>query len=551
MVYQGIRAGFIASVLFLAGIMLPCTVFAEQYQGSARVGVWANNLEAAREDALLRAKYQALLRACEQLVSPALLRKRKALLRAKVFPLHMRLIRSFRAVSLEPSLDKKQYRAVILAIIMTEPLERVLKQVGLLSKSKEAVILAPYYLDSDATLAKFSALRQETFARITARLKALGFEVDASPKMASASQIRTLITGQNTGIVVVRTTQKWDFNTHLWQITLRIYAPNQGGLIGQFTQRNTSPSLQEPWNSDARAAWGLLLLKPLTKQMQPQRLSSMALQTSHAQKTDTLRVRVRGLHSAEEENAFLNQFLKHAKYVKSLHMVQLGADGMEYIVRLKVSRKKLLAHFKSVRSSYFHLDFMRFSDDNSALDIALTPKIFAKPAALQLFPESKRPSTIARKLRVLLETPTPLSIGDPRYREVEDNGWFTKPNQVPFAISIYGEIDSRGDIDMYLVDGLKPKERVEILWLQVGRTQLRPEIRVYDLKRKLILLRRVSDWSRIVFNMPQKARAFYFQIGDRYGYIPGELGGYLRYDYLFKVKHRGKSRTAPPVRRPL
>ena len=145
------------------------------------------------------------------------------------------------------------------------------------------------------------------------------------------------------------------------------------------------------------------------------------------------------------------------------------------------------------------------------------------------------------------KTPKP-DMEDPKFAEREDNAWQTRANIIPLNATFYGFLDSRSDRDMFVADGLAPGEVVTLIWERISRTLLTPTIRLYDGEGELVKTYYPKIAFRQIYRIPPGQRRFFVEISDRFGSIPVETGGYLKFHYLFKAE-REKNKNKKGIRK--
>ena len=66
-----------------------------------------------------------------------------------------------------------------------------------------------------------------------------------------------------------------------------------------------------------------------------------------------------------------------------------------------------------------------------------------------------------------------------------------------------------------------------------------PAIRLYDENGVLVNTFYPRSWLKYEYRVPVKQHRFYLEVGDRFGFLNVDTGGYLNFHYLFKVQRAG------------
>ena len=174
--------------------------------------------------------------------------------------------------------------------------------------------------------------------------------------------------------------------------------------------------------------------------------------------------------------------------------------------------------------------------DEEVLEIEVVRRRRPRPLKMRYFPARSRTIDVQGVIeKYIKKTPKP-DLDDPKFAEREDNAWQSRANIIPLNATFYGFLDSRSDRDMFVADGLKPGEVVTLFWERISRTLLTPAIRIYDGEGELVK----TYYPRLVFRqtyqLPPGQRRFFVEISDRFGPIPVDTGGYLKFHYLFKAE---------------
>ena len=318
--------------------------------------------------------------------------------------------------------------------------------------------------------------------------------------------------------------------------TALLYDKGTGELLGSFEQQERTEPLHLPVRtSKERDLLQAKLIDPLVIQMQP-----AAIQTARAQggKAAELRIRVLGFHSVEDQELFEHAFFRRNSPFERFSLFAFGPASVTYAGPYGGDRTALERDLRGKAVGDFQVRHVYWYNDVLELDVNRTTQ--PTHGELKLYPKEVRPPEVAALIDDYLGRFTNLEIEDPLYSEVEDNGWISRANPIAFNATIYGNVDSRSDSDAYVGEALNGGETVTLIWHRVGRTNLTPAIRLYDENGVLVNTFFPRTYLHYDYTLPKTQHRFYFEVGDRFGYLKVDTGGYLSFNYLFKVKRAGQ-----------
>ncbi|HEX9844650.1 MAG TPA: hypothetical protein VGC20_17955, partial [bacterium] len=332
----------------------------------------------------------------------------------------------------------------------------------------------------------------------------------------------------------------------LTELHARAYQSDNGALLGGFSHRSRHALDVAPGGRFVVADLERSLVLPLVTQFQPGALKPFSRDASDP---DSLALRVLGFGSFQEEEEFEVAFFTRNSNFQDFVLARLDAHSVTYRGRYRGSRRTLAERLRGTDVGPFRIREVYWINDVLELDLLR----IAEPPRLELkaFPTEERQALQRRVIDAYVATlnpALPALLGDPLFSEQEDNGWFDKANPLEFNTTIYGFVDSRGDMDFYAGEFLEDGEALEITLLRLDRTSLSPAVRIYDVQRKRMHTEVFSERAALKYRLPKGETRFFMEVGDRFGVIDGDSGGYLSYHYLFTVRRSvapGKLAGAP------
>lgn len=514
--------------------------------GQADVPVLGDNLDQARTRAIREAQGLCLQQALEGLVAPEWRTLYERELRRRILSRLDRYLSGFRTTRSEPSPDRTRYTAAVSAQFSRAPLVEDLRdlQVPVLSDPKRTLRIL--YEREDPVLSN-ATLRQEVLAQLQPRLELLNFQVTGSAALTAqqAALLKEPGDTKRRADLLARERAEADL-----LVTFRLGAPQspapaardsvveatlfhgaQGGVMGSFDQRAAGPKGSERLRDLVLSG----LVAPLLLQLQPAALQPFSAFATLATQLD---LRIAGLSSVAEEEAFGAAFFRRSSPFAPFVLARVERDGLVYRGNLAVDRRNLERDLRGRAFGDFVVRNVNWLDAMLELEVQDT----AHPVhhELDLFPPEGRPSSVQDSLQAFLTRGSAPELTDPVYAEHEDNGWLDRANALAFNAPIYGLVDARADADFYIAEELAEGESVEIFWARLERTNLMPVLRLYDGQGEQVRTIVPRLYTRFSYRVPAGQHGFYLEVADRFGFIHGESGGYLKFPYLLLVRRQSE-----------
>jgi hypothetical protein len=517
------------------------------------VPIYDDNLDDAKSRAIGQGQQIALRSLLDDLVAAEWVTLFDKELRRRVFNRVDRYIASYRVQKLEPSVDRTRFLVVLSAQVNRAQLSEDLHDLSLPLRGDPPTPLTLFYAGSDPVLGN-GALRALIEGKLRARLELLNFKVgdlvavsgDAAEALGNPlgrfpERVRLLARYPTAAALFIHfdpapPAAAGDRPDVGAKGAVAIYQKATGELLASFEQQERSEPLHLPARTPKDR--DLLLAKlaePLLIQMQPGAIQSVR---SESGKDALLRLRVLGFRSVEEQELFERTFFRRSTAFERFSLEALGPSWVTYEGAYGGDRATLEAELRGQQIGEFTVRHVYWYNDVLELDVARQ----AEPTRteMRLFPKEVRAPEVAALIDDYLARYSQLEIEDPLYTEAEDNGWLSRANPLPFNATVYAYVDSRSDNDVYMGEALNSGETVVLVWHRVGRTNLTPAIRFYDENGVLMSTFTPKTWLRYEYTLPKGQHRFYVEVGDRFGYLRIDTGGYLNFHYLFKVQRNGQ-----------
>lgn len=545
-----------------AALWLPATAGAQQRQeealGRAETPIYNDNLDAARRRAVRNAQADVIRNTLEGLLDAEWLVLFDTELRERILNRIDRYINAYRVQRQQTSLDRTRYFAEVVAQVDVGELRQDLREMGLPVVGDPAQPVDLVYDSGDEVLGR-AAARDAVRTLLGERLSKLNLRLASSkgipspqlaqldPTAPQEEQRERLLRGFRSRVVLaLRFSRAAPAGSAPGGTLLDawFYQSDTGTLLGSFAARADLRLGGDLGESRLAEVEGKLM-RPLLTQLQPGALREFE-EPAAARR---LRIRVLGFQSYQEEEAFERAFFTGTSSFKGFLLYAFDRDTVTYEGEYTGNRGRLVDSLQGKIVGDFKLREVFWYDDTLELDVERIA--FAEHPELRPFPLAGRRPLQTRVIEAFFADHTPETLQDPTFEEVEDNGWFDRANILDFQTTIYGFVDSRSDLDFYLGDFLQPGEELEIHWQQLERTNLSPAIRIFDGQRNLLHIAVPRDSTVFKVRLPKGEQRFFLEIGDRFGYVPGDAGGYLNYHYLLAVRRlseAGQMAGATPQR---
>jgi hypothetical protein len=544
----GIRMGRGATVAGLALLALlagALQVRAQSLEVSAQVEVpvLGDNLDQAKTRAIREAESQSLLKALDLLVAPEWRSLYDRDLNRRFLPRLDRYLSGFRTTRSEPSSDRTKYVAAITAQFARVPLAEDLRtmQIPVLGDPKRTVRVL--YAEDDPFLAS-PQLRQEIVAQLQPRLDLLNFQVSGTGAVPpdQAPLLRQPGETARRADLLKRLRAEADLFLQFRPadatappgaarenvFTATLFHGELGGILGTFDTR-----AQGSFQPQRVREFTTALVAPLVAQMQPAAIQPFNTFAATASQLD---LRITGLRSVGEEEAFGSAFFRRSSPFAQFSLSRIETDAVVYRGVYAANRESAERELRGKTFGGFLVQQVNWID--ATLELQVKGTALQVHQELDLFPPDARPGLVQDTLQAFFSKGNTPDLTDPLYTEHEDNGWLDRANALAFNAPIYGLIDARADSDFYVGENLAEGEVVEIVWARLDRTNLVPVLRVYDEKGQPVRTFVPRLYSRFTYKIPAGEHTFYLEVADRFGYIQGESGGYLKFPYLLTVRRQ-------------
>ncbi len=271
----------------------------------------------------------------------------------------------------------------------------------------------------------------------------------------------------------------------------------------------------------------------------------------------TLFLRVEGLISPYEIHQFEEKILKTNRSLKSFVLVRKATGSVEYQVKSKHDLNDLLDFFNRKNSQYYFITEKVAS--NILLIEAFDRSIVQVTDLLEWDMDQRILDMITETIQQEGEEATsdiqeslfgqslPQMEYTPRLLEKEPNNNSQNLNKMPPDSLVLGNISSRADEDLYQISRDSSSSTLVVEWLQIGKTTLSPQLRLYDDSFSFVNNFRLSpskEMNKYQYTFKEQTpHKLYLRITDRIGFIQGETGGFKSFYYLLRYYWQPDEKT--------
>ncbi len=243
-----------------------------------------------------------------------------------------------------------------------------------------------------------------------------------------------------------------------------------------------------------------------------------------------------GLTNPKARYLFEETCLKPNRQIEAFELTHRSSESSRYRVYSAKSAKELaLTLFKP--SAYFSFQILTEEGNQTQVQVLAqsSPKMSPPRPILQVQEWRKK---ILLALGLNEKAPIPPEWGQ-LFREGEPNNTSLELTPVLSEQVILGRLNSRADEDLFLLPG-ENKKTLIIDWLKLGKSYLRPLLRLYDDQFNLLAswpMQPSRSKKHLIFHFKGKVpNQLHLRVYDRIGYIHGETGGFRFFEYLLRYR---------------
>ncbi|MGK0289267.1 MAG: hypothetical protein ACI86H_000701, partial [bacterium] len=243
---------------------------------------------------------------------------------------------------------------------------------------------------------------------------------------------------------------------------------------------------------------------------------------------------VKGLSIPYARDQFEEKILKQ-KMIRKFQIGSLTSESVTYRIQTRSSSENVLRWLNRLPSIPFKIQSQLLKEENKIkIEVEYLPTVKAIPAKTWVA-DFQTMENIRKTFKMPFITDDKL----PKFYEIESNNNSWQVNELSLNQLLVGNIVSRTDEDIFRVAIPEGTKKVKIEWARLVKTNLRPEIRIYDHELNYLTGYQLPKKHRYVTfpyqfqgNTPQY---LFIRILDRVGFIQGEPGGYKSYQYYLRV----------------
>ncbi|MDH5559243.1 MAG: hypothetical protein OEY59_00135 [Deltaproteobacteria bacterium] len=268
-------------------------------------------------------------------------------------------------------------------------------------------------------------------------------------------------------------------------------------------------------------------------------LKTLDIDTYEVGEEFSISLSVSGLVTPYQRFMFESWILKPNRLIQSFKILGISKENAQYQL-FSVSSLSNLKQRLQKTNPYF--DIIPIETDppvNDKLAVRATPKL--EPNILQMRswnPENNVIKMIKETLAIQNEEELESYI--PSVIEEEPNNDSQHIDQLVPDILMLGKISSRVDNDVFMLTTPELKSKLKIKWIQVGKTDLSPLLKLYDKDFNYLnsyFLAGNQNQLEIDYEpISDDPQTLFVLITDRIGFVAGETGGFKSFYYLLRYE---------------
>ena len=315
---------------------------------------------------------------------------------------------------------------------------------------------------------------------------------------------------------------------------IQILRNDSGENLAKFSQPRPKNMAWPPRVKGGKISFETDWIRPLLYQLEPVPLKGIyQIQGS----TYDLVIRVKGLFSVAQEEAFESEFFKRNTAFENMKLDRLTPAMLVYQGEYSGDLQSLPYSLKGKSFGDFRIATAQLMDNtlDSTLEITLEYVPALVNAAALPFTQESRPREVQALLAGFWGRYPSLEWLDPVLVENEDNGWLTRANGLGLDTTLFGVVESRTDSDVFVLEPEEALAAMELNWFRVGRSNLLPALRIYGQGGRLLATYHPGPRINTKIKFPSPQTRVFIEVSDRFGYMEGESGGYLRFAYILRL----------------
>ena len=521
--------------------------------GVASANVHEDNLDAAKSRALRLARGNAVQRYLGELVAAEWLELYQGELRRAILTRPDRYIASYRVHKLDPSISRTSYTVTVAAQINRENLITDLRRIALPIIGDEVLAVGGFYPSNDQAL-RNPKVQAKVLEELKKRLALLNMNL-VGLNALTREEFDSMVGAQDDPAEVGQFLRKRRSDVGVLMefmlsprpetpaegfkpgLELRFYRGITGASMGTFTTHSRQGADEfRPTSSRFPDFLDDQLVQPMLRRLQP---ASIQVADIGGDAESVLKLQVYGYQSMADEEAFEQAFFKSNSQFGKLALSRITTESVLYEGSFSGNRRRLEAFLPGKQFGEFRV--LGVSWFNDVLEMQVERTSMEKQQEMKLLQAGSWPANLTQNLEALRKEFFDLTLADPEFMEVEDNGWLLRANRVPLEAVLYGQLDSREDTDYYMVEELSAGDTMRIGWYRMGRTNLSPRVRLFDENGKSVRILYPRNYVEVEYKIPKGQHRLFIQVSDRFGSAGWGAGGYQTAHYLFQIS-AGKPR---------
>ncbi|MBF0288187.1 MAG: hypothetical protein HQM14_10245 [SAR324 cluster bacterium] len=519
----------IIGISLICYLLIPTCAIAQSFivqQGKATVPIVNENVAQAENKAVFEAKQVIIQEVLPQLIDTTILAQVEQQIKTNILKNPDQFIESIRVIETSESENSAEFSILLEARIFKNKIISHLKQLNL-SLLDDPTRQVTLFFDSKDS-AWQNPTKKETIRTLNQLFKPYKLHIRKARPLNSA-WVKSLTThskqplpqqlilnSKSSALLFLdfqfkRLPSKNKKKPLFVKLQLNLYDASNGKYL---KQANTAKTFND-WSAKQDAPE---LLNKLALTWNP---LITALISAEKKSGDLVSIKLSGLSTPQQETIFLQNILNRQGLWDYIQLHTLANDYTMYHAVYSGNRQTLVSSLKQSSFPSYQVQSAVWNSDQ--LEIQFQSKETLSPL------ESYQPVDLVERWITEHKIKTPeKKVPTEKLKTV-----YTLPSET----GVYDVIRSRGDSTLFKVESKHPLQKMTGKWQQIGKTNLSPELSVYDAQHHLIKRYAPKHNGMIEFQyqLPKDQSHFYIRINDQIGYLEGEAGSYLFVHYIIQI----------------
>ena len=246
---------------------------------------------------------------------------------------------------------------------------------------------------------------------------------------------------------------------------------------------------------------------------------------------EVLKIKFKGIPGPIEEQLLIKTLFQNNPRWGKLNLATISSDYLTYQALFLGKQATILKEFNTPPKAPFRITSVYWEDIFLVVEI----KWKEIPATREPFSKEQMKSAVSES------DFTAVDLLQPNLQVTLRT--LKQTYSLPLKNSVYDHIRHRGDSTLFKIDSTfesgkqLAKKLISLSWYRVGKTNLKPNLTLFDQNRERIKSYRLGKKKKFIFNykIPEGSETFYVRISDEVGFLEDVTGSYMSFRYVLSV----------------